>query len=130
MLIGERVLDSDVLIDHLRGYRAYIGYIERYECGELRGYIPTITIAELLAAKRTKEPLERRRIERLLSLFVIVPVDATIAALAGELRRDFGISLPDAIVAATALTLGLTLVTRNIRDFRRIPNLRLEVPYR
>ncbi|MFA0741032.1 MAG: hypothetical protein DFNUSKGM_001140 [Candidatus Fervidibacter sacchari] len=129
MLIGERVLDSDVLIDHLRGSRTYAGYIERYERGELRGYISAITVAELLAAKRTREPTERRRIERLLSLFVIVPIDATIAALAGELRRDFGISLPDAIVAATALTLGLTLVTRNIRDFRRIPNLHLEVPY-
>lgn len=127
--IGERTLDSDVLIDHLRGYRAYAGYIARYERGELRGYVSAVTVAELFAARRTREPVERKRVEKLLSLFTIVPVDMPIAVLAGELRRDYGLSLPDAIVAATALNLGLVLVTRNIRHYQRIPNLRLEVPY-
>ncbi|MEZ8221675.1 hypothetical protein GG496_001845 [Candidatus Fervidibacteria bacterium JGI MDM2 JNZ-1-D12] len=127
--IGERTLDSDVLIDHLRGYRAYAGYIARYERGELKGYVSAITVAELLAAKRTREFAERKRVERLLSLFTIVPVEISIATLAGELRRDYGLDLPNAIVAATALNLGLTLVTRNIRHYQRIPNLRLEVPY-
>lgn len=127
--IGERTLDSDVLIDHLRGYRPYEGYIARYERGELKGYVSVITVAELLSAKRTRNASERRRVERLLSLFTIVPVDISIATLAGELRRDYGLSLPDAIVGATALSLGLVLVTRNIRHYQRIPNLRLEVPY-
>lgn len=127
--IGERTLDSDVLIDHLRGYQAYAGYITRYERGELRGYVSAVTVAELFAARRTREPVERKRVEKLLSLFIIVPVDMPISVLAGELRRDYGLSLPDAIVAATALNLGLVLVTRNIRHYQRIPNLRLEVPY-
>jgi predicted nucleic acid-binding protein len=127
--IGERTLDSDVLIDHLRGYQAYAGYIARYERGELRGYVSAVTVAELFAARRTREPVERKRVEKLLSLFIIVPVDMSISVLAGELRRDYGLSLPDAIVAATALNLGLVLVTRNIRHYQRIPNLRLEVPY-
>jgi predicted nucleic acid-binding protein len=127
--IGERTLDSDVLIDHLRGYQAYAGYIARYERGELRGYVSAVTVAELFAARRTREPVERKRVEKLLSLFIIVPVDMPISVLAGELRRDYGLSLPDAIVAATALNLGLVLVTRNIRHYQRIPNLRLEVPY-
>jgi len=128
--IGERALDSDVLIDHLRGYRAYAGYIARYERGELKGYVSVITVAELFAAKRTREIEERRRVERLLSLFTVVPVNVSIATLAGELRRDYGLNLPDAIVAATALDLGLVLVTRNIRHYQRVPNLRLEVPYK
>ncbi|MCS7265546.1 MAG: type II toxin-antitoxin system VapC family toxin [Armatimonadetes bacterium] len=117
MPIGERTLDSDVLIDHLRGYRKYVGYISRYERGELKGYVSTITVAELLAAKRTREIAERRKVEKLLSLFTIVPVDISIATLAGELRRDYGLNLPDAIVAATAMSLGLVLVTRNIRHY-------------
>ncbi len=129
LLTGERVLDSDVLVDHLRGYRGYAGYIARYERGELRGFISVITFAELLAARRTREPQERRRVEKLASLFTVVPVDIAIASTAGELRRDYGLSLPDAIVAATALRLGIVLVTRNIRHYQRIPHLRLEVPY-
>jgi predicted nucleic acid-binding protein len=117
-LVGERVSDSDVLINHLRGYRGYKGYIARYEIGELRGYVSVITVAELFAVKRARNSSERNKVERLLSLFTIVPVDFSIARLAEELHRDYGLSLPDA------------LVTRNIRHYRRVPNPRLEVPYR
>jgi len=127
--IGEKALDTDVLIDHLRGHYPYAGYIARYERGELRGCVSAVTVAELFSARRTKQISERQRVERLLSLFTIVPVSISIAILAGELRRDYGLSLPDAIIAATALDLGVILVTRNIRHFQRISNLRLEVPY-
>jgi predicted nucleic acid-binding protein len=116
--VSERVSDSDVLINHLRGYRGYKGYIARYEIGELRGYVSVITVAELFAVKRTQNSSERNKVKRLLSLFTIVPVDFSIARLAEELHRDYGLSLPDA------------LVTCNIRHYRRVPNPRLEVPYR
>ncbi len=127
LLIGERTLDSDMLIEHLRGYRPYAGYIARYERGELRGCISAVTIAELFSVRRTKRLSERQRAEKFLSLFTFVPVGISIAIFAGELHRDYGLSLPDAIIAATALDLDIVLVNRNIRHFQRILNLRLEV---
>jgi predicted nucleic acid-binding protein len=42
-----------------------------------------------------------------------------------DLRKEFKIKIPDAIVAATALIYNLTLVTRNIIDFKNIPGLDL-----
>jgi predicted nucleic acid-binding protein len=45
-------------------------------------------------------------------------VDKTI-----ELRRQYKIKLPDAIIAATALVYNLTLVSRNFDDFKRIAGL-------
>lgn len=127
LLIGERTLDSDMPIEHLRGYRPYAGYIARYERGELRGCISAVTIAELFSVRRTKRLSERQRAEKFLSLFTVVPVSISIAIFAGELHRDYGLSLPDAIIAATALNLDIVLVNSNIRHFQRIPNLRLEV---
>jgi predicted nucleic acid-binding protein len=46
-----------------------------------------------------------------------------------ELRRKNKTKLPDAIIAATALELGLTLITRNIGDFKNIPNLKSINPW-
>jgi tRNA(fMet)-specific endonuclease VapC len=46
------------------------------------------------------------------------------ARIRGQLRRQ-GLTVqdPDLLIAATALTHQLTLVTRNLRHFRRIPDL-------
>jgi len=46
-----------------------------------------------------------------------------------ELCKQDKIKLPDAIIAATALTEGFTLVTHNISDFKKIPNLELLDPF-
>ena len=46
-----------------------------------------------------------------------------------ELCKQIKIKLPDAIIAATALTENLTLVTRNNNDFENIPNLKLLNPW-
>jgi len=53
------------------------------------------------------------------------------AMIAGDLlalleRRGEPIGLPDALIAATALNAGFTVVTANTRHFRRIPHLKVE----
>jgi len=52
-------------------------------------------------------------------------VDRSIAQRAGRLRREHGLRLPDALIAATALEFGLHLVTRNWKDFESVIGLRL-----
>ena len=39
----EVLLDSDILIDHLRGYEPARQYLERFETGERQGYLSIIT---------------------------------------------------------------------------------------
>ena len=53
----------------------------------------------------------------------MIDVDSRIAQLSGQLRGSYGIKALDSFIAATAPMTGTTLATRNIRDFRRIPNL-------
>ena len=45
------------------------------------------------------------------------------------LRKQYKIKLPDAIIAATALVYNLTLITHNIADFDKVPNLQLTDPH-
>jgi len=55
-----------------------------------------------------------------------IPVDRRIVDRAGLLRRQrVSLRLPDALIAATALIQGLALATKNQRDFKQVPELRL-----
>jgi hypothetical protein len=60
----------------------------------------------------------------------ILPVDATVADRWGRLLAQAGRPLPaiDSLLAATALAHGLTLITRNLRDFQH-PNLPVLDPW-
>jgi predicted nucleic acid-binding protein len=111
------LLDSDVLVDHLRGHRRIIP-------GRDELYVSAISRAELFSGRGAEE----RRIRRLLEPMENLPVDAAIAERAGRLRRGTSRRLPDALIAATALEHRLTLVTRNIRDFEGVKGLRLRQP--
>jgi toxin FitB len=111
------LLDSDVLVDHLRGRRRIVP-------GSDELFVSAITRAELFSGRGAEE----RRVRRLLEPMTGVPVDVAIAERAGRLRRGSERRLPDALIAATALEHRLTLVTRNLRDFQGIRGLKLRPP--
>jgi len=108
------LIDTDVLVDHLRGHRSY-------ERGDDQPHVSVITRAELFAGHIADEP----RVRQLLASMTELDVDRAIAERAGQIKRDTGIVLTDAAIAATALQHRLVLVTRNQRDFERVPGLRL-----
>ena len=62
----------------------------------------------------------------------VVPIDEPASRVATDLVRQFalshGLRLPDALIAATARTRGLKLVTGNLRHFHYIPDLSAELP--
>ena len=78
-----------------------------------------------------------RRVEGLKSLDLftqvvrVLPIDPAVAEVYASTRVDLGrrgqiIGANDLWIAAHCLQLGLTLVTNNEREFRRIPNLAIE----
>ena len=71
---------------------------------------------------------EERRIAEFFRAGQILPLSDTIAQQAIALRRRRRIGLADAIIAATAITHNLTLVTHNVRDFQWIAELELLDP--
>jgi hypothetical protein len=60
---------------------------------------------------------EEQEIEDLLSQFSSVPLLREIEDLTIQLKRQYKIKLPDAIIAATSLNKNAVLVTRNVSDF-------------
>lgn len=59
----------------------------------------------------------------------VFPLDEEIANRAIQLRRSHPIKLPDAVIAATALTHDFGLITRNEPDFYHIPDLQIVNPF-
>ncbi len=112
-VVADILVDTDVFIDHLRG-------ASELRPGRHRLHYSVITRAELFAGN-TATDLSAQ----LLAPFREFPVDRLIAERAGRVAREFGVRLPDALIAATALEHGLTLSTRNTKDFGRVRGLRL-----
>ena len=116
MATVELLVDTDVLIDHLRGLRRLSA------AGRAVG-VSVVTRYELFAGRD-----EPGRLRRFLSPMIELPIDAAIAELAGLTRRETGLATPDALIAATALTHRIPLMTRNRRHFERVAELRVVGP--
>jgi predicted nucleic acid-binding protein len=111
---GRVLVDSDVVIDHIRGARALPSYPLAYS---------VITRCELFAGRE-----EPQLLRRLLAPMLEIDVDATIAERGGALKRVSQLQTPDALIAATALEHELPLMTRNRRHFGRVTGLDLRAP--
>jgi predicted nucleic acid-binding protein len=119
------VVDTSVLIDHLRGdERAHSALAAAAARGE-RLTCSVVTRVEVLAGMRTDEELETRR---LLDAFDWLDLDVDVAERAGlmanrYLRSHPGVDPVDFIVAATVETVDGELWTRNVKHFPMLPEL-------
>lgn len=118
------LVDSDVLIAHLRGRLEARDWLERVRSV---GPIATsvVSVAEITGGMGSGE---LREVWRLLASLHTEPVTPRVAHKAGELMRSFrrshaSISLGDYLVAATAEVEGLELATLNIRHFPMFEDL-------
>lgn len=120
-----RLIDTDVLVEYLRGRPRAVDYLEALT-GEL--HVSAVTVAELFAGAREEEETALRAF---LATFEVQPVTERSAELAGHFRRAWGPShgtgLADALIAAAAETVEGTLVTFNDRNFPMLD--RVEIPY-
>jgi len=116
------VLDTSFLIDHLRGDLAATSvFRDRNEAGDEFG-ICSVSAAETWSGR----PSERDAVDTLLRYLEFLQPGPATARLAGELRagaraRGRTLALPDALIAATALHVDATIMTRNVGDFELTP---------
>jgi len=89
-----------------------------------------ITLAELrVGARASTDPVgDGKRLDLLATLIPVRDFDAAAAESYGRVVREIGVRRRsfDRLIGAHALSLGLTLVTNNERDFADIPGLSVE----
>lgn len=122
------VYDTNVFIDYLSNDEMIADRFSEYFLNSHQIFISPIVRIELLSFPDLSEE-EIRAIEDLLAQFPSIPLSREIEDLTIDLKRRHKIKIPDAIIAATALNLQACLVTRNIDDFKNIPELILENPF-
>ena len=91
--------------------------------------ISVITSIELFSSNNTPRK-EIAQLNAFVKAAVIYNfIDQAIVAQAIHIRKAYKTKTPDAIIAATAMVNGLTLITRNVKDFRLIENLEVINPW-
>jgi predicted nucleic acid-binding protein len=131
------LLDSSVLIEAERRHYPLSRIVALADGSEPMA-LPALAVSEMLlgvylsrpSAQRTyREDFIERMVERFDVLAFELPVARLYARLWADLRRAGNLIAPhDLMIGATALVHGYDILTHDIRDFDRIPGLKVRLP--
>lgn len=118
--------DTNIIIEIFKGNESTIEKIKTIGFENI--VISSITVMELYFGAFNKRELNR--IKKDLSALKIAHFDQDISESAVGLietySKSHGLQIPDAIIAATALSLKVALLTLNIKDFKYINGLKVD----
>ena len=89
--------------------------------------VSAVSYVEVLGFHGLTEP-DRAALAQFFTAVRMLPLDQPVLDRAVSLRQQKRMSLGDSLVAGTALTHDLTLITRNVSDFKWVPGLKLLDP--
>ncbi len=125
------LLDTNILIYWLKGQGAVSERVQAHPPQQIK--VPALALFELEygTAKSKRPTAQREFIDSLVRRLDILPLDYECARSAGMLRSTLEtegqtIGPYDLLIAGIALTHKLTVVTRNTREFARVPRLQVE----
>jgi predicted nucleic acid-binding protein len=112
------LIDSNVIIDFSGNLIPKKGSALLSKCFDEEPVISIITKIELLGYQSVTQ-----EVKDLVSASLIIGLTDEIVNQTIQIRKQHKIKLPDAVIAATAITLDLTLLSRNTSDFSKIKGL-------
>jgi tRNA(fMet)-specific endonuclease VapC len=124
------MLDTDVCVACLRGNSDALSKVKLHEAANYA--LSVITVCELLyGARKGKRPQGETETLEFIDFFHVVSYDQQVAREYADIRchleaQGTPIGSEDLFIAAHARYLGLSLVTRNLREFQRVPYLLVE----
>ena len=126
------MFDTDICIELIRNRSSkLLRRLKRMRPDDV--CISSITLSELeYGVARSVAPEKNKlALAEFMTPIVVMPYDDQVASEYGRIRSELEahgkpIGPLDTMIAAHALALGLTLVTSNEREFRRVPGLQVE----
>lgn len=118
-------LDTNILIYYATGDPKISEFVLEKIGNNVPLIISTIVVAEFLSFPPLK-PKDRKLFSKLLEQLQISPLTFEIAEKTGFLRRKYKILLADAAIAATTWKTNATLITRNIKHFQKIKEIKAQ----
>jgi predicted nucleic acid-binding protein len=122
-------LDTDILVECLRGSAAAKSWLGAMSSQPFE--IPGVVVLELVMGCR--DGAELQQVRKFLGAFKVAWPEASEFASAYDLlaahRLSSGLSIPDCLIAAMALSRGARLYTFNLKHFKAVPRLDAQQPY-
>jgi tRNA(fMet)-specific endonuclease VapC len=125
------LLDTNTLIYLFNERGAVMQRLRSTPALQIKLATPVLFELEFGTAKSAKPDKQRQQIDEVLRVYEILPIDYASAKSAGQLRctlESVGtpIGTVDLLIAGIALAHNLTVVTRNTKEFARVPGLHVE----
>jgi predicted nucleic acid-binding protein len=123
------ILDTNVVIDYIQGNfpDKEATFIENLLFASTPN-ISVITEIEILCWKHANEE-DVEQYKKFIENSKIIELGNDVKLKAIDIRRNYKIKLPDALIAASALVYDLELITRNTKDFENIAELKVKNPW-
>ena len=117
--------DTNVIIYYLDRDARVVPLVDNIFERNVPIYVSAISEIELFGFPRLTSE-EAVEIDGVLQTVSLIPLDSRIARLAAALRKNHGLKIADSAIAATALFTCSALLTRNVKDFKRVPELKIQ----
>lgn len=124
--MGTYLIDTNAVIDFFNGSLPLKG---QQLLAAIVPAISVITYIELFSSAKLTAA-EQAQLQKFVQMATVYDtISQAIVVQTIGIRQQRKIKIPDAIIAATALVNGCTLITRNVADFRQIDNLQIIDPH-
>ena len=115
------LFDTNILIQYLNGEEKIVTQLNNWRLEGRACIVSSISVAETLSLDTLSES-DTKKVQSFLKTFVSVPFDDQIAFMAATIRRNYGLGLPDAAIAATATMLNVPLITQD-KQFKKLKEI-------
>lgn len=124
------ILDTNIVIHLLKGTPPEVRDAWQKAGGHTASAVSVLTLHELrFGAENSRRPEENHRLlSAFLSKLRVLDFDTMAAEESAKIRHESKkqpIGPVDCLIAGHARSLGATLVTRNVKEFRRVPGLKV-----
>jgi predicted nucleic acid-binding protein len=117
--MADYFFDTSVLVAYFKKDLQTRDVIARVLDNQSTAAVSAITVTELRPSSEMVDETMRGDGEAVLEFCEIVPVNEAVAKRGGELRRQYNVALPDALIAACAEQAGGRFLTKDLH-FNRL----------